>query len=419
MNGDNFFSLLGVSKGATETELRQAYMNKISELPTERDLLLIRTAYETLVNPRTRDQYMKIHMIDEDIWSIEREIFLSIIDENYMLAIQYIEEILSKFPSFDYLSNMLGLCYIFAGDYSKAKKIFSRLTELDQKNALYLSHLGLVYYKSEDYASAEINLVNALQLNPLDIYCPLLLADIYIMQKRFPRAVNTLETRALADGKIDDNDLPFLIKLLSVYFLMGDATEFEATFNTVKLMVQNAEGEKKKNVAFEIGTLAMVLYSVKDFEDAVQIADRALSIAKHPVIEKLLENAKKWLNIESELQKMKTNSNNTSFYNKVEEVVEMFFDAQENPDPAELMRDLSQLMNRQYIDEIIALKGKCPEVYKLLNTASNDGFERLVTENNAHNDSKPKGGCFKNTLKGCGCIVLIIIFIVILIASNS
>jgi len=180
MEENSYYDVLGVDENVSDSEIKKAYAKKIREYPPEKDptnFQKIRQAYETLIDPRTRQQYTETLKFNNYVNDLARRAAQAMDNGDYQNASMYLNQALEKAPSLDYLRNMLGICYLNINQYDRAKKEFLRLVQDYPRNALYLSNLGYTLYLLRDYINAERYLQKSIELNPADLYSPLTLAN--------------------------------------------------------------------------------------------------------------------------------------------------------------------------------------------------------------------------------------------------
>jgi TolA-binding protein len=107
----------------------------------------------------------------------EKELFFvaqSAFDDGfYDVAIRYIDEFLQKFPQSDkrHQAQLLsGQCYFFKNQYLKAFNIFQDLLQYPEFKDATLFWLGETYLKGSDYAQAEKNYRQVIELYPQSTY---------------------------------------------------------------------------------------------------------------------------------------------------------------------------------------------------------------------------------------------------------
>ena len=384
MEGNSYYDILGVSENATDSEIKRAYALKVREYPPEKDpanFQKIRQAYETLIDPRTRQQYTETLRFNNYINELSEKASQAMDNKDYQSASMYFNQALQMAPSLDYLRNMLGICYLNMNQYDKAKKEFLKLIQDYPENALYLSNLGYTLYLLKDYVNAERYLAKAIALNPVDLYSPLTLANLYINQKNYSKAADLLEKCVLADGKLDFQDILFLFKLLDVYIFKGDRTALQRVFERIKTVVPEDDGVKRY-VAFEIGRVSANLFQVGIYDLSAQIADWALTIYDIPELRTVRAEAKKWVRINSEFEKMVNDARLRPGYKGL--IAEILTEVSTGEKATDMsIGDMIQSLSSdaaQLIGEIRITMNDYNEIYNLVDGVLNNGFSNVLSE---------------------------------------
>lgn len=384
MEENSYYDVLGVDENVSDSEIKKAYAKKIREYPPEKDptnFQKIRQAYETLIDPRTRQQYTETLKFNNYVNDLARRAAQAMDNGDYQNASMYLNQALEKAPSLDYLRNMLGICYLNINQYDRAKKEFLRLVQDYPRNALYLSNLGYTLYLLKDYINAERYLQKSIELNPVDLYSPLTLANLYIDQKNYSKASDLLERCVLADGKLDFQDILFLLKLLDVYILKGDKTALQRVFERIKTIVPEDDGVKKY-VAFEIGRISADLFKVGIYDLSAQIADWALTIYNAQELRAIRDEARKFDRILYQFNKL-TNDNRfrQGFKAFIAEFLSesIFGEKANNMNLNDMLNNIA-LNPQQLVEEIKMLKNDYNSIYTFFNEIMNNLFENILSE---------------------------------------
>tara|TARA_B110000027_G_scaffold129064_1_gene150189 strand:+ start:3223 stop:4782 length:1560 start_codon:yes stop_codon:yes gene_type:complete len=85
---------------------------------------------------------------------------------NYGFVIRESKILLKKIPNNTFLYNMIGTCYQHLNDLETAKKYFTYILQIDNRNTAALNNLGNVYKNSKNFDLAEKTFKEALNLNP-------------------------------------------------------------------------------------------------------------------------------------------------------------------------------------------------------------------------------------------------------------
>ncbi len=133
----------------------------------------------------------------------EKELFFvaqSAFDDGfYDVAIRYLDEFQQKYPQSDKRVQVLllsGQCYFFKSQYLKAFNIFQGLLQYTEFKDATLFWLGETYLKGLDYAQAEKNYRQVVDLFPESVYVPQALYSLgwsFFDQKKYDEAQKTFK----------------------------------------------------------------------------------------------------------------------------------------------------------------------------------------------------------------------------------
>ena len=76
-HAENFYERLGLSPDASEADIKGAFFAAVREYPPEKDAenyKLIREAYDTLINPQSRQEYSARDQYGPEIVALEEEL---------------------------------------------------------------------------------------------------------------------------------------------------------------------------------------------------------------------------------------------------------------------------------------------------------------------------------------------------------
>lgn len=144
----NYYEILGVSKQASESEIKKAYFTMVRRYTPERDpekFQEIRKAYEALKAGEEKE--MPVLTVSDDPWAVKLydHIRTRLSQHNYKLAANIAEEALYHFPKEGVFRYYLALAERNAGYTGKAVKNCELLVANDPKNRLYRRELAIAY----------------------------------------------------------------------------------------------------------------------------------------------------------------------------------------------------------------------------------------------------------------------------------
>ncbi len=131
---------------------------------------------------------------DHELFQVSQKAFE---DGFYDVAIRYIEQLLSKFPTTDKrieANLLLGQCYFFKNQYLKAYETFQGLLQYSEYKDVTLFWLGETYLKGTDYAQAEKYYRQLIDSFPNSSYTPqgyYSLGWLYLDQNKPDKAEDT------------------------------------------------------------------------------------------------------------------------------------------------------------------------------------------------------------------------------------
>jgi tetratricopeptide (TPR) repeat protein len=138
----------------------------------------------------------------------------------YMKAIEEAKEDNVKDEKHDGSKGMVEACYGLAHTYlamedpEKAVDVFDKAIKVDPENPLFYRDLGLISVQNNDFSSAEIFILKAIELAPQTEELYKLLSDLYISQGEQQKATSLYENAlvANADNPVIKQDLAVLYK---------------------------------------------------------------------------------------------------------------------------------------------------------------------------------------------------------------
>ena len=108
---------------------------------------------------------------------------------NYGFVIRESKVLLKKIPNNTFLYNMIGTCYQNLNDLETAKKYFTYILQIDNKNTAALNNLGNVYKNLKNFELAEKTFKEALDLNPNFINALVNLGSVNFELNRYEDAI--------------------------------------------------------------------------------------------------------------------------------------------------------------------------------------------------------------------------------------
>ncbi len=257
----------------------------------------------------------------DDASTAEKELFLvaqkAFDDGFYDVATRYINEFIEKYPQSEknpQAKLLLGQCYFFQTQYLKAFEIFQELLPNTEFKDATLFWLGETYLKGSDYANAEKQYKQLIDLYPDSTYTPQAyysMAWSYLDQKKYQDALTVFQSliskfpaHALAEdaafksGECTynqthyDEAVEYFKKYIlnypqstrhdQVYFYIAEANYYLGNFEeaiTYYTKTADITKDQKLLVLAKVGT-AWSYLKVNNFDQSQKIFEEALAMAQ-------------------------------------------------------------------------------------------------------------------------------------------
>jgi curved DNA-binding protein CbpA len=98
----SLYDILGVTPQASEEEIKQAFFGLVGQYPPEKEpemFRTIRTAYETLSDPKARESYDSINKLTGEIRDIYSEVEQLKFKKDWDGAIEKLQKIIARSPN--------------------------------------------------------------------------------------------------------------------------------------------------------------------------------------------------------------------------------------------------------------------------------------------------------------------------------
>ncbi|MBR2259845.1 MAG: SEC-C domain-containing protein [Blautia sp.] len=143
---EQYYAILGIEKGASEKELKRAYVRQIRLHTPEKDpegFRKIRDAYEKLTQTDPQDEEASFAPVEEGFQKLFYE-QIETLRANHRTAAwrDKAQEAYDQFPQTTYFLYQLVLAQISCGNYRKAIKNAEELVKREPDNKWYLEQLG-------------------------------------------------------------------------------------------------------------------------------------------------------------------------------------------------------------------------------------------------------------------------------------
>lgn len=215
----DYFKELGVSREASQYELKNAYFNMTKKYPPEKypkEYRIIRDAYETLKDKSKREEYiLEVFDINSKM-ILEKGISLAK-NERYDLAIENFEKVLEKYPDNIKVKKDLAVCLIKENNHNKGAKILKELIIREPNNIENYKLLINSYVENNDIKSLEGVLKKGINLKNTEVEFYIKLYEIYSESelRDYEKAINILK-EGIENKNIDSQNYKLYLRLIDI-----------------------------------------------------------------------------------------------------------------------------------------------------------------------------------------------------------
>ncbi|MBW4509113.1 MAG: DnaJ domain-containing protein [Scytonematopsis contorta HA4267-MV1] len=263
------YQVLEVLPQSSPEEIKRAYYQLVRKYPPEKDpekFNEIRGAYETLSDPRSRENYDSIQDYGEQISELFGQAKEKMDAKDWPNAIPLLKHLLVLSPGASTACNYLGICYIYTQEWDEAFKVYQALTKEYSDIALYWNNFGQLYKQQADsldkdnptkpqlYAQAREYFQKAIEHEQFNHIHYLDIAYTYLDEYNYPQALVWTEKAVTADGEESFDDLETLLFICRIHFYTNELQNFEATLKRIVFLVPEDE-EAKKHTAYRFAQL--------------------------------------------------------------------------------------------------------------------------------------------------------------------
>lgn len=276
----NLYEILNVTENSTPADIKKAYIKMLREYPVEKypeEFKKIRKAYEILSDPVSRKEYETMYKYGDEIKFLEEQSFLAFENRDFETAISNLKKILLIDPSLRYIRNQLARAYMYNGDLEKAIEQSQKLINMQPENAIYHYNLAFAYEKFGLTDEAVHHFKEAYRLDPNDINTIYSLSELYIGQKDYRRARQTIEDALRSKSNEGFHKFYYLFKLVEIDILEQNEAGIKKTFSRIETLLEK-HPEEKSYVAREYGKFAYELNNVMMFDWAKKLTERAIEL---------------------------------------------------------------------------------------------------------------------------------------------
>jgi arylsulfatase A-like enzyme/tetratricopeptide (TPR) repeat protein len=207
---------------------------------------------------------------------------MAMTDKNYVEAAGYFQQVVDIKPGYGLALNHLGQAHMLLKDNDKAIEFFGKALEVkpDFEDAHF--HLGQIYYQREQYDKAIVHCKEALKSDPEYTGAHLMLSMAYYATCSYQEGIDQLE-------KVLEYDPENTDALNSLAWTIATNEELSKTklSRAIKCALKAVSLTKHKNAGF-LDTLAVVYAASRDFDNAIAMAQRAISLTRGAGYNKLV-----------------------------------------------------------------------------------------------------------------------------------
>lgn len=238
------YQTLNIPTQASTEEIRRSYYRLVRKHPPEKDpekFKLIREAYETLSDSKAKQNYDSLQQHGGEIILFLSQAEDKIAEENWTEAIRLLKHILLLLPTADSIRNRLGLCYIHNQQWNAAIKTYHSLTQSNPDVALYWSNYGYAYKetaeslsesdtrRSELYQKARSCFQKSIYLESFNSQHFIAIAQTFLAEENYSKALDWAEKAIGADGKIDFQDFDALFLICIIHLRNNQLNQVTST----------------------------------------------------------------------------------------------------------------------------------------------------------------------------------------------
>ncbi len=271
------YQILELSPQASAEEIKRGYFRLVRKYSPEKEPELfksIREAYETLSDPKAKENYDSLQKHGEEVSRLVDEAEQKMSDGEWAKAIPMLKRVLVLFPGAIAARNRLGICYTREEDWDNALKVYRKLTTDSSDIPLYWLNYGFAYKEYAEslndensekgflYQQARQQFKQAIDLEPYNSEPYLEIARTYTAQEDYSRALSWAERAVGADGKTDLQDFETLFYICIIHFHNRQFEKIqEVAQKIISLLPENDEdiskyvGSRFADFGYDIGKI--------------------------------------------------------------------------------------------------------------------------------------------------------------------
>ena len=227
------YQTLEIVPGASAEEVKRSYYRLVRKYSPEKAperFKLIREAYDTLYDPKARQDYDALQQYGEEISRLTSEAEEKMSNEEWGAAVSIWKRILILRPNANGARQMLGVCYVREQNWDNALKVCQRLVRDNPDEPSYYLHYGLIFQQYADsldednqdkhqlFEQAREQFKKSIDLEPYNSQPYLEISRTHAEEREYDQALQWAERAIGADGKTDFYDFDTLFYICIIHF---------------------------------------------------------------------------------------------------------------------------------------------------------------------------------------------------------
>lgn len=277
---EDFYSVLGVTRTATEAEIKSAYFRNVRRHPPEKDadgFRRIHAAYEVLRHKKTRKNYDDTLRTDPEARSLFDQGRKLLEEGKAAEALPLIKRALVRQPDSPVIRDLMTQVLIALEKYDEAEKQARRVLAMEPENATYSIRVGEILRAVDRDAEALPYFRKAVAHDSTNGQYLTRLAYLLNYLDNTEEAIRVLEEGIQSDGKVDFDDFIFFQCLYTIYTVRDRYRDLEATRKRIRTILP-PDPEQRSFVAWFYYSNALLTAQRGDFEVAIKSIEEAGSI---------------------------------------------------------------------------------------------------------------------------------------------
>jgi hypothetical protein len=416
------YETLGVPEDASQAQIKRAYYHLVRQYPPEKEpekFKVIREAYETLSDPRARENYNAMQRHGEEVRRLFREAETLMSEERWEEALRPLKRILLIMPTADAALNSLGICYLNLEDWENSVRVYDKLTRRSPDVPVYWSNYGMAFFEQTDgmndhddrkgllLKDARARFLRAHELEPYNVQHYISLSRTYVREKDYAQAEYWLEQGIGADGKTDTNDFEILFELCIVYLYAGKLNHIAQTASRIIALVPPHDEEFRKYASARFGVLGHELFQLRAFREALTFLNASERFDPSNMdLREFTRTVRGIMDARDQFERLRNDpqicgpvkafcayyvaGNSGEFEDESQEATDRIFE--------EVVRSLDTVHPTQILHSIVCVRTNYPAVYGINANAFGE-VERVAWETSMRGSSASSGtggksGCF-------------------------